>query len=136
MKDSLRKRLIDLIEYQKIICSDFGSKMVRFWSHFGHISGKIGQIVSRTLGNFSHILITSTLQKVFRQSNTLSCFAWKWGTINTLYYLFGMSVELNIMNCLMFSQCFSLISWDFERNFDKFAYFRIYYIFVYPLYTS
>ena len=54
------KELIEVIEYQNVFWSDFCQK----WSDFGQIlvrfSGKIGQIVSQILENFSQILIIST----------------------------------------------------------------------------
>ena len=55
------KELIEVIEYQNIFWSDFCQKWLDFGQILVRFSGKIGQIVSQTLENFSPILIVSTL---------------------------------------------------------------------------
>ena len=56
------KEIIKVIEYTNISWSDFGQKKSNFGQILVRYLGKIGQIVSQILEDFSQIIIISTLE--------------------------------------------------------------------------
>ena len=56
-----KKEIIEFIEYISTSLSDFAQKRSNFDQILVRYIGKIGQIVSQILGNFSQVLVISTL---------------------------------------------------------------------------